>query len=273
MNAAFAIVIATGLLVIAMIVGQPLLAARRRARLAARALSRSERALLRRRLPQYRRLPTALRRRLDGLTAVFLGEKKFVGCRGLAVTADMRLVIAAQACLLLLGRDDACYDRLRSVLIYPSQFIAPESWQDEHGVVTEEERVLAGQAWDVSRILLSWEDVQEAGNDGEPSNVVIHEFAHYLDHEAGGTDGAPAFATVAERQQWRQLAEREFAALRAALERGEEPFLDPYAAEDPVEFFAVASEAFFEQPQELAHRHPQLYRGLVSCYRLDPAAW
>lgn len=273
MTTAFLLVLAAGLLVIAVIVGQPLVAARRRARLAARALGAGERALLRRRLPMYRRLPAPLCRRLDGLTAVFLGEKTFVGCRGLEVTPDMRLLIAAQACLLVLGRNGHCYDRLRSVLVYPSQFVAPESWQDEHGVVTEEESVLAGQAWDVSRILLSWEDVAHPGRRGEPYNVVTHEFAHYLDHEADGTDGAPAFATAAERHQWRQLLQQELSALREALERGEEPYLDPYAAEDPAEFFAVVSEVFFAEPRELARRHPALYRGLVTCYRLDPAAW
>lgn len=273
MNTAFAVVVGAGLLLIAVLIGQPLLAARRRARLAANALARQERALLRRHLPQYRRLPASLRRRLEQQTAVFLGEKDFVGCRGLSVTPSMRLLIAAQACLLVLGREDHGYDRLRAVLVYPSQFVVPERWEDEDGVVTEEESVLAGQAWDVSRILLSWEDVRQAGGDDEPYNVVIHEFAHYLDHETSGGDGVPWLPTAAAREQWRALLERELAALRATIARGEEPWLDPYAAEDAPEFFAVASEAFFEQPRELAARHPELYRGLATCYGVDPAAW
>ncbi|MBM5811451.1 MAG: zinc-dependent peptidase [Gammaproteobacteria bacterium] len=272
MNTAFAVVVGAGLLLIAVLVGQPLLVVRRRARLAGAAPGRRDRALLRRHLPQYRRLPAPLRRRLEQRIAVFLGEKEFVGCRGLTVTPSMRLLITAQACLLGLGRDQHGYDRLRAVLIYPAQFVVPERWEDEDGVVTEEERVLAGQAWDVSRILLSWADVRQAGG-AEPYNVVIHEFAHYLDHEAGGDDGVPWLPSAAAREQWRTLLERELADLRAVIARGAEPWLDPYAAEDAGEFFAVASEAFFEQPRELAARHPQLYRGLAAGYGLDPAAW
>jgi hypothetical protein len=159
------------------------------------------------------------------------------------------------------------------VLVYPSQFVVPERWYDEDGVVTEEERVLAGQAWDVSRVVLSWEDVEGAGRDGDSYNVVIHEFAHYLDHEAGGADGAPWIGTGADRRRWAELLRQEFDRLQAAVERGETTFLDPYAAEDPAEFFAVASEAFFEQPAEFAHRQPDLYRELGRYYGLDPAAW
>lgn len=273
MNPAFAIAIAGCGLVLAWIVGRPILVARRRAVLRRRSLTDQERALLRRHWPAYRRLPAALRARLDQLAAVFVGEKQFVGCGGLVVQPAMRLVIAAQACLLLLGRDRHVYDQLRSVLIYPSQFIVPEEHHDEDGVVTEEQSVLAGQAWDVSRILLSWKDVAGAGRGGDAYNVVIHEFAHYLDHEAGGGPGAPGLDTAADRARWAELMRREFAQLREAIRRDEWTFLDSYAAEDPAEFFAVASEAFFEQPREFAAQLPALYTELRRYYRLDPAAW
>jgi len=270
---AFALALAGGLLVIVWIVGRPLLAARRRAALRARSLAPQQRELLERHWPGYGRVPPPLRAQLDRLIAIFLGEKEFIGCRGLVVTPLMRLVISAQACLLLLGRDRPGYDLLRSVLVYPSQFVVPERWHDEDGVVTEERRLLSGQAWDVSRILLSWDDVELAGRDGQAYNVVIHEFAHYLDHEAGGADGAPWLEAAADRRRWSRVLRQEFDRLQAVVERGDQTFLDPYAAEDPAEFFAVASEAFFEQPVEFARQLPGLYRELERYFRLDPAAW
>lgn len=268
MTTGLLLVLAAAAAVIAWIIVGPLLAARRRAGLRTAALTDIERATLSRRVPIYRRLPPELRLRLDGLVRVFLAEKNFVGCDGLEVTPAMRLTVAAQACLLVLGRDEHVYDALRSVLVYPSQFVVPETWHDEDGVVTQEDRVLAGQAWDVSRIILSWEDVTAGGQGEEAYNVVIHEFAHYLDHEAGVSVGLGS-----AREGPAALLRREFEALQAAVEREHDTFLDPYAAEDAAEFFAVASEAFIETPRELASAHPDIYAALGQFYRLDPAAW
>jgi Mlc titration factor MtfA (ptsG expression regulator) len=260
-------------LMIAWIIGEPLLVARRRARQRARPLDEADRMVLRRRVPLYNLTPPELRARLDGLVRVFLAEKRFTGCGGLTVTPHMRLVIAAQACLLVAGRDEHVYDDLHSILVYPSQFIVPERWHGEDGVVTEERSVLSGQAWDSSRIILSWEDVRAGGRCADAYNVVIHEFAHYLDHEDGGPAGVPAAGGPDERRRRAEVFRGEFAALRAAVERDEETFLDPYAAQDEAEFFAVASEAFFETPGGLAAAHPGLYDQLRAFYRLDPAAW
>jgi Mlc titration factor MtfA (ptsG expression regulator) len=260
-------------LVIAWIVAAPLLASRRRAQHRSLRLTEADRMYLRRRVPLYAAMPEGLQHRLEGLVNVFLAEKEFVGCGGLEVGRPMQLSIAAQACLLVLGRDEHVYDSLRSILVYPSQFVVREEWHDDDGVVTEEERVLAGQAWDVSRIVLSWEDVTGRSGGEDAYNVVIHEFAHYLDHEGGGMDGAPALADRAEHARWAAIFQAEFDALRAAVDRGQETFLDPYAAEDEAEFFAVASEAFFEAPASLRERHPALYGQLRDYYRLDPAAW
>jgi len=273
LSAAFAVVVTGCLAVLAWLIGRPLFAARRRGVLEARGLSPAQCALLARHWPGYARVPSALVPRLDALTAVFLGEKEFVGCGGLAVTSAMRLAVAAQACLLVLGREGPAYESLRSVLIYPSQFVVPDQWHDEDGVVTEEELVLSGQAWDVSRILLSWEDVQESGRGDEAYNVVIHEFAHYLDLEAGGADGTPRMDSEAAGRRWAEVLGAEFGRLQAAVEREERHFLDEYGAHDETEFFAVASEAFFEQPREFARSLPSLYGVLRSFYRLDPAAW
>lgn len=260
-------------LVIAWIIGTPLLARWRRARHRARSLDEAERMTLRRRVPLYNAVPRDIRARLDGLIRAFLEEKQFVGCQGLVVTPHMKLVIAAQACLLVAGRDGHVYDRLRSILVYRSQFVVRERWHDEHGVVTEEEMVLSGQAWDSSRIILSWEDVRAGGHGEEAYNVVVHEFAHYLDHEGGGLDGAPSLHDRARRARWTAVFQHEFDNLRQAVERDEETFLDPYATHDEAEFFAVTSEAFFETPRGLAAAHPMLYEQLRAFYRLDPAAW
>jgi hypothetical protein len=272
-NGALALVLLAAAAVIVWIMAGPLLRARRRARHRDAGLGEADRMYLRRRVPSYRVMPTELQRRLEGLVSIFLAEKEFVGCGGLQLTRPMRLAIAAQACLLVLGRDEHVYDELRTILVYPSQFVVREQRPDEHGVVTEEERVLSGQAWDVSRIVLSWEDVAARAPDADAYNVVIHEFAHFLDHQGGGAGGSPSLGSRDEHARWAAVFQAEFDSLRSAVDRGEETFLDPYAAEDEAEFFAVASEAFFEAPQELARRHALLYGQLRAYYRLDPAAW
>jgi Mlc titration factor MtfA (ptsG expression regulator) len=261
------------LAVLAWLLLPPVLAARRRRKLVERSLSAAERALLAGTWPGYSRVPGNLAPQLDALTAVFLGEKEFIGCGGLVVTPAMRLSIAAQACLLELGHGRRPYEDLRSVLVYPSQFVVPDRWQDADGIVTEEELVLAGQAWDVGRILLSWKDIEDAGRDGEAYNVVIHEFAHYLDLEDGEADGIPRLGSPAARGRWAGVLRAEFGRVQRAVERGEKSFLDEYAAEDEAEFFAVASEAFFERPLDFVSRMPGLYGELRAYYGLDPAAW
>ena len=270
MTADIAIAIAGCLAVLAWILLPPVFAARRRRHIADLSLSGADRALLAARWPGYARLPPALAAKLDARTAVFAAEKGFVGCGGLTVTPPMLLAIAAQACLLTIGHDQPPYESLRSVLVYPSVFVVPGEWQDEHGVVTEESRVLAGESWDVSRVILSWEDVDSRGAPGEPYNVVIHEFAHYLDHESGG---APWIRGAGARGRWFRLLDEELQSLRAKADAGDCGLLDPYATEDRSEFFAVASEAFFEEPAIFALELPALYRAFSRVYRLDPAAW
>ena len=270
MTPGIAIALAGGLAVLAWIVARGFLAARHRRALFENSLDAVARDALARWLPQAERMPAALRDRLERLTAVFVGEKAFVGCGGFQVTRETKVAIAAQACLLVVGRNTHVYDRLHSVLVYPSQFVVPGEWHDEDGVVTEEPRVLAGESWDVSRVILSWEDVDSRGDPGEAYNVVIHEFAHYLDHESGG---APWIADTGARRRWLRLLDEELERLRAQADAGARSFLDAYAAEDRGEFFAVASEAFFEEPAAFARELPALYRALAGVYRLDPSAW
>jgi Mlc titration factor MtfA (ptsG expression regulator) len=158
------------------------------------------------------------------------------------------------------------------VLLYPDEFLVTESDEDEAGVVTEGTRALSGQTFDTSRIVLSWRDVQESGADGEAYNVVLHEFAHYLDHDFDGAltekqDSAGALA------DWHEVLAHEYGALNAAVRRNEPTLIDPYGAEHPAEFFAVATETFFEQPREMKLQHARLYGELQRFYGLDPAGW
>jgi Mlc titration factor MtfA (ptsG expression regulator) len=255
-------------LVLGWIVGTPLLRHRRRARLLASPLPGPERAALAR-TRAWRRLPQALRPRLAERVRVFLAEHEFVGCGGLVVTDPMRVEIAAQACLLILNRSGHVFDELRAILVYPDEFVVRDD-VEEHGVVTERERALSGQSWDTSRILLSWRDVEDAG-DGY--NVVIHEFAHYLDQEEGAANGTPLLDGPRDYARWAEVMQRAFDELEARAAAGEQTLLDPYGIEDEAEFFAVASESFFELPRELESAHPELYAELAGFYRLDPAQW
>jgi Mlc titration factor MtfA (ptsG expression regulator) len=224
-------------------------------------------------MPIFAHLPAALRARHEGLVMQFMAEKEFVGCRGLAVTEEMKLAVAAQACLLVINRPVNAYDDLYSILIYPAAFIVPEERRDEAGVVHHAEQVLSGQTWDTHRIILSWEDVEAAAEPADGFNVVYHEFAHYLDAEAGGVNGAPLLGDAEHYARWARVMSAEFARLRAAAARGEPTLLDPYGGQDPGEFFAVATEVFFQLPTELRAGHPELYAELRGYYRLDPATW
>lgn len=230
-------------------------------------------AAITRNVPITNVLPTAEARRLEGLVVAFLDEKHFVGCNGLEVTDEIRVTIAAQACLLLLGRPGSLYDELQSILVYPGAFLVEDEVQDDDGLVTRRRRELSGEAWDSHRIILSWQDIAEtAERPADGYNVVLHEFAHYLDHLAEGalTDGG-ALAPSAAR--WHATLESAYEALCDAVDRGEDSLIDPYGAEDLAEFFATATEAFFERAREFRAAHPGLHAELREFYGVDPAAW
>jgi len=268
------IVLAIAIGVIGVLLGGPLWRARRRRQLRTQPLPETWRIEINRAMPIYARIPSNLRARLDGLVQQFIAEKEFVGCRGLEVTLPMKLAIASQACLLVLGRSARIYEDLYSILVYPAAFLVPEEHRDAAGVVHHHERALVGQAWDTHRIILSWDDVLAgAYSPADGFNVVYHEFAHYLDAEAGEVNGAPFLGDARLYERWSRVMEKEFNRLREAEARGEPTVLDPYGAENPGEFFAVATEAFFELPREVQAKHSDLYTELRSYYRLDPASW
>lgn len=259
---------------IALLVAPPILARRRRARLRSLPFPAAWREILERRVPYYRRLPAYLQRQLESQVRVFLGEKSFVGCAGQAIDDEVRLTIAAQACLLVLNRSDYCFPNLREVLVYPAAFVVDKVRIEPSGVLLEQRHALAGESWSRGQVILSWEDVMHgAAVDDDGRNVVIHEFAHQLDQEKGYANGAPWLGSRHRYPRWSRVMSMEFARLQRAAAIGEASLLDPYGARDPAEFFAVASEAFFEQPRSMAAYHPELYEELRHAYRVDPAGF
>lgn len=255
----------------------PLWVRQRRERIAQRPFPPTWRRLLRQRVPLATRLPVPLQLRLKGLMQVFLAEKPILGCGGLRVTDEMRITIAALACLPLLGAARGLYPALRQVLVYPSAFVVDRPVNEPGGVVADQRRVLAGESWSQGQVLLAWDEVARgAATPGDGHNVVIHEFAHQLDQAGGRANGAPALPTAEAYRRWSSVMQREFDRLRAQWaehREGPPPLIDAYAATDPAEFFAVISELFFERPADLAAGHPALYAALSGYYRLNPVAW
>jgi hypothetical protein len=249
------------------------LARRKRRRLRALPLSDHEKAVLERAVPYARCMPAELRVKLEGLMRVFLAEKSFEGCGGLEVDEAMRITIAAQACILLAGLEtDEAYPLLYSVLVYPGPYVAEgaECMPNELVEPVAQERV--GESWVHGSVVLSWDDV-ERGVSRDGVNVVFHEFAHQLDHETGSDDGTPRLDDEEFRKHWVVVMTAEYQSLVRSVDAGERTLLDEYGAESPAEFFAVATECFFELPRRLRERHPQLYDVLGRFYRQDPAAW
>ena len=240
----------------------------------ARPLAPGQLAIIERNLAQYRGMPAPLRQQLQTLVKQFLHQKRFVGCGGLELTEEMRVTIAAQACLLLLNRPSRVYPGLHTVLVYPGAFLVPRREQDAAGVVTETRQDLLGESWGDGRVVLSWEHVRRAGHaPASAHNVVLHEFAHQLDSESGSNNGAPWLGSAERYRSWSATLSRDFELLRRDAWFGHRDVLDPYGATNPAEFFAVATESFFEQPHALASRHPALYAEFQAYYRVDPRDW
>lgn len=247
---------------------------RRRREVLFRRLPRPEHvAILERNVPLYGHLPPDHRRALGGLVNVLLDEKTFVGCDGLEVTEEMRVTVAGNACLLLLGGGRLTFPGFRTILMYPDAFVTEQTSYD--GMVeTREHSVRSGESWERGPVVLAWSDIEEdLQYAGDGRNVVLHEFAHKLDEENAGTDGAPVLRDRSQYTEWRTVLSREYESLKRHAETGGESTLDPYGAESPAEFFAVATEAFFEMPGTLRHRLPALYEQLRRYYNVDPAAW
>ena len=262
------------LLVGAWLVGPSLLIGLRRERVRRQPFPPSWREILRRRMPAFASLPADVQLQIKKHAQVLIAEKPFIGCAGLDVTEEMRVLVSVQAALLLLNRRAGYFANLRQVLIYPGAFVVDRVLPDVAGLAHDTRRVLSGESWQQGQVLLSWDDVLAGAADPHDGhNVVIHEFAHQLDQESGAANGAPGGLTQAHRPQWARVFSHAYAQLQQRLARGEADLLGGYAGTDAAEFFAVSSELFFEQPAELAAAHPALYRELAQYYRADPLLW
>jgi Mlc titration factor MtfA (ptsG expression regulator) len=211
--------------------------------------------------------------RLRQLVVLFLDAKGIVGARGHDVTPLQRVVIAVQACVLVLSLDLSWYEGFENVVVYPGEFVPDWEWEDEAGVVHRNDSPLAGEAMHRGPVVLSWPDV-EASADWHATgmNLVIHEFAHKIDMRDGDANGCPPLPPDLDADAWKGVLSAAYDDFAARVEAGESTRIDDYAAESPGEFFAVLSEVFFADPRLLQGEYPAVYRLFAAFYRQDPAA-
>lgn len=218
-------------------------------------------------------LPETDQRELERLILAFLDEKHFEGAGGFEMTDEVRITVAAQACILLLHRDTDIYPDLDTVVVYPSTYVARET-RHEGPVVIEGDIARLGESWTRGVVVLAWDAVRRGTtNVGDGHNVVLHEFAHQLDQEDGTMDGAPDLGTRARYATWARVLGEEYAELVERVHAGRRADIDDYGATSPPEFFAVVTEMFFENPARLRARHPELYDTLADFYQQDPASF
>ena len=225
-------------------------------------LSATQREIVASYLRPYRDFRPETRQAIDDRVRILVPERHWEGCDGLRVDEEMRFAIAAQAAWMLLGTHGYFFDTIGSVLIFPDVIR-----RYEDGVRTE----VVGEAWDVGNVVLSWPEVAWLRRDRDGTNVVIHEFAHHLDGLDGEMGGSLDFPDREDQRRWEAVASRDYQRLLADLDAGRPTLLDPYAATDRAEFFAVASETFFERPRAFRRHYRDLYDLLVRFYAIDPA--
>lgn len=250
-------------------------AARRRA--VSRPFPDEWKRILEEHLPVYRRLPDPLRQRLHRLVLIFMAEKRFEACGGLAqVDESLRVLIAGQACLLLCGQKrEEVFPGLHSILVYPSVFWDPgrRLFLSEHDDDYDEDKRL-GESWESGSVVLAADSVFRGSlNEEDGLNLVLHEFAHQLDQLDGAGDGVPPLPGRKHYANWSAVFQDAFDDLQDDVERGRKSLLDPYGATNAAEFFAVATETFFEKTKALKKRHPDLHQTLAAYYQLDPLEW
>jgi MtfA peptidase len=210
--------------------------------------------------------------RLRDLVVLFLEAKSIVGAQRHEVTPFQRTLIAVQACVLVLNLDLDLYDGFENVIVYPGEFVPGWEYEDEFGVVHRHDDALAGEAMERGPVILSWPDVEDSADwDATQMNLVIHEFAHKIDMREGDANGCPPLSDDDARREWQRVMREAFADFGRRVDAGEETAIDPYAAENPAEFFAVLSEVFFAEPTLLRDEYPDVYRVLADFYRQDLA--
>ena len=249
---------------------------RRRAKILAHAFPQSWDDIIRWNVVHDRHLTSAQQQRLRRFVQIFVTEKNWEGCGGLTVTDEIKVTIAAQACLLVVGmQEEILFDHVLSILVYPTGYVAPGTHISRAGLVWDGDQPRLGEAWWRGPVILSWSEAKAGGRMETPGhNLVLHEFAHQLDMMNGQVcDGTPQLATTDQLKEWINVLEPEFKQLVKHCQRGHHGFIDCYGATSPAEFFAVITETLFERPIPLKLNHPEAYRVLTQFYCLDPAAW
>ena len=245
---------------------------RKRERLLTTPLTAQQRETMERLVPLVRRMPPPLRETLEGKMNLFFDQVTFRGPTGLEVTEDMKVSIAAQACLLIVNSPD-WYDTLRNVLIYPSTFVTGRDTHDGQ-LVREGSAPMLGESWARGPVVLSWDGALQGGLDARDGyNVVFHEFAHQLDALSGTTNGLPRLRKGQTFAGWEKAMLDAYDRQRERLERGEPTLIDPYGATNHQEFFAEAVVTFLEKSRELKSQDPALYSQFAQLLALDPAEW
>jgi len=221
----------------------------------------------------YSLLPPRLREELHGRINIFVDEKQFIGCAEFQITDEVRITIAGNACLLLLKRDRRCFPGFTSILVYPDTYVAKTVKYD--GLIRiNDDSIRAGESWHRGPVVLSWADVMRGTRyHGDGHNVVLHEFAHKLDEENQNMDGLPVLRNRSDYAEWAEVLSKEYESLLIRVDEGSNSVIDGYGAVSPAEFFAVATESFFEKPLQMKDELPDLYRQLEKYYDLDPASW
>jgi Mlc titration factor MtfA (ptsG expression regulator) len=263
--------IGTPVLVAAFLIIKRLHRSAKRKDLAARPFAPEWEKIIETNVPLYKRLPDSLKEQLHGLIHIFLAEKSFEGCGGLELTDEIKVTIAAQASMLLLNRKTSYFRKLRTILVYPHTYVARAV--SSNGVVVIDGRsVRLGESWQNGPVVLAWDSVTGGTrNITDGRNVVLHEFSHQLDQEDGAADGAPILEHRSSYVTWARVLGEEYEALRK--KRRGKAVMDKYGATNPAEFFAVATETFFEKPKQMKKKHPELYDELRDYYKLDPLQW
>ncbi|MEM6883420.1 MAG: M90 family metallopeptidase [Verrucomicrobiota bacterium] len=230
--------------------------------------------LLREKFPIYGALPDPIRFKLKRMIRIFIAKTHFEACGGLdLVTDEMRVLIAAQACLLVVNHDQKLYPKLKTILIYPSTYKTNHSDSLFH-FMEEESEARLGESWSTGTVVLAWDSVEHGAYDTKDGhNLVMHEFAHQLDQLDGTADGAPDLGEHSRYISWARVLGQEYEDLEERLFQGKDSVFDAYGATDPAEFFAVVTETFFEKPKQMKKRHPELYDQFRNFYKLDPLEW
>jgi MtfA peptidase len=245
---------------------------RRRQELLAKPLPESARDALRQHVRHYQYLSEPMRARLEEFIQILLAEKDWVGGSGFQLSDTIKVTVAGYAGVMTLGLEEPYYfDRLMTIIIYPSAYLPHSRFESRMPLGSSDPRL--GEAWQHGPIVLSWAEIVGDEKRRPGNNLVIHEFAHHVDSLDGDVDGSPPFVNRQQGRDWYRVSEAEFARLRRDAATGQATLLDRYGAKNRAEFFAVASECYFERPHVLSQRHPELYQALAAVYRQDLTTW